>query len=64
LFLSELSIALVSPIATSSVSLMPPLGWDSDSQLALPLPEVGVKQILWSPCSAAVNVNFPLELPR
>jgi len=64
LFLSELSIALVSPIAMSSVRRMPPLGSAVVSQLDLPLLELGVKQIWWSPCSAAVNVNLPVWLPR
>ena len=62
--LSELSIALVSPIAMSRVSLMPPLGELRDSQFDRPLLEEGVKQILWSPASAAVKVNLPELLPR
>ena len=40
---------------------MPPLG---PPELSQPPPVVaceGVKQILWSPASAAVNVNFPSD---
>jgi hypothetical protein len=58
-----LSIWLVSPIARSSVSLMPLGPWDCDSQDDLPLFEDGMKQILWSPESAAVNVKRPDEAP-
>lgn len=63
LSLSELSITLVSPIVMSRVSLMPPLGLDVLSQPVLPLLDEGVKQILWSPASWAVNVNLPPEAP-
>jgi hypothetical protein len=40
------------------------LGDDTDSQLDRPLLEEGVKQILWSPDSAAVKVNLPEAPPR
>lgn len=56
LSLSELSIALDSPMVMSRVSLMPPLGLEVLSQPLLPLSEDGVKQILWSPASCAVKV--------
>lgn len=56
LSLSELSIALDSPMVMSRVSLMPPLGLEVLSQAVLPLSEDGVKQILWSPASCAVKV--------
>lgn len=62
--LSELSITLVSPMATSSVSRIPPLGEERDIQLFFPLVDDGVKQILWSPASAAVKVNLPVVPPR
>lgn len=61
--LSVLSIALVSPIAKSSVNLMPPMGWRADSQPVEPEFEEGVKQILWSPDSAALKVKRPDEEP-
>lgn len=63
LSLSELSIALDSPMVMSSVSLMPPLGFEVLSQPVLPLSEDGVKQILWSPASCAVKVKRPPEPP-
>ena len=62
--LSPPSSALVSPMATSSVRRMPPLGAVADSQLDRPLLDEGVKQILWSPASAAVKVNLPEAPPR
>lgn len=43
---------------------MPPLGAVADSQLDRPLLDEGVKQILWSPASAAVKVNLPEAPPR
>ena len=61
--LSLLSISLVSPIARSSVSLMPPWGCRAESQPVPPDDEEGVKQILWSPESAALNVKRPAEEP-
>lgn len=56
-------MTLVSPMVMSKVSLMPPLGLAVLSQPVLPLSEVGVKQILWSPASAAVKVKRPPEPP-
>jgi len=57
-------MALVSPIAMSSVRRMPPFGADTDSQLLRPLDDEGVKHILWSPASAEVKVNLPEGPPR
>lgn len=62
--LSLLSMAEVSPMAMSRVRRMPPLGWAMLSQEERPLEEEGVKQILWSPASAAVKVNLPEGPPR
>lgn len=59
--LSALSSALVAPIARSSVSLMPPMCESTESQALPPDVDEGVKQILCSPESAAVNVNWPSE---
>ncbi len=64
LFLSLLSIALVSPMARSSVSLMPPLGDDTDSQFDRPLLDEGVKQMRCSPAAAVVKVKRPPGPPR
>jgi len=61
--LSVLSIALVSPMARSRVSLMPPIGCKAESQPAEPELDEGVKQILWSPESAALKVKRPAEDP-
>jgi hypothetical protein len=61
--LSVLSIALVSPIARSKVSLMPPIGCKAESQPEFPEFEDGTKQILWSPESAALKVKRPDEEP-
>lgn len=63
LVLSELSIWLVSPVARSNVSLTPPTAWPLRSQPPLVICE-GVKQMRWSPESAALKVNRPSELPR
>ena len=62
--LSPDSMALVSPMAMSRVRRMPPLGDERESQFDRPELDDGVKQILWSPASAAVNVNFPEAPPR
>ena len=63
--LSVLSICEVSPMARSSCSLMPPLGWSLElSQPWRPLLEDGVKQILCSPASAALKVKRPAAWPR
>lgn len=43
---------------------MPPLGFAIDSQPGRPLLDDGVKQILWSPASAAEKVKRPDEVPR
>lgn len=43
---------------------MPPLGFDMESQPVRPLLDEGMKQILWSPASAAEKVNRPEEVPR
>ncbi len=61
--LSVLSIALVSPIAKSRVSLIPPIGCRAESQPEPPDVDEGVKQILWSPESAALKVKRPDEEP-
>jgi hypothetical protein len=61
--LSALSRALVSPMARSRVSLMPPMCESTESQLLEPEVDEGVKQILWSPESAAVKVKRPDEEP-
>lgn len=61
--LSVLSMALVSPIARSSVSLIPPMGCKAESQPVEPELEEGVKQILWSPESAALKVKRPEAEP-
>lgn len=50
-------------MAMSRVRRMPPLGDETESQLDRPLLEEGVKQILWSPASAAVKVNLPEPPP-
>lgn len=62
--LSVLSMALVSPMARSSVRRMPPLGACADSQPLRPLVDEGVKHSLWSPASAAVKVKRPEAGPR
>lgn len=62
-FLSSLSISLVWPIIMSSLSLMPPLGMAVDSHAGRPDVELGMKQILWSPASAAEKWNLPDEEP-
>ena len=62
--LSAPSRVLVSPMAMSRERRMPPLGEAADSQLERPLLDEGVKQILWSPASAAVKVNLPEAPPR
>lgn len=64
LSLSSLSIWLVSPITMSRRSLMPPLGFVMESQPVRPLLDEGMKQILWSPASAAEKVKRPEEVPR
>ena len=64
LVLSELSISLVSPMTRSRFILMPPLGFVVESQEERPELEDGVKQILWSPDSAAEKVNRPDDEPR
>jgi len=51
-------------MAMSRDRRMPPLGEAADSQLERPLLDEGVKQILWSPASAAVKVNLPEAPPR
>lgn len=56
-------MTLDSPMVMSKVSLMPPLGLAVLSQPVFPLSELGVKQILWSPASAAVKVKRPPEPP-
>lgn len=61
--MSVLSIALVSPIAKSKVNLIPPIGCKAESQPVDPEFEDGVKQILWSPESAALKVKRPDEEP-
>jgi hypothetical protein len=60
--LSSLSILLVSPIARSRVILTPPRDCPP-SQPECPDACEGVKQILWSPESAAVNVKRPSAEP-
>ena len=62
--LSVLSISLVSPMTRSSFSLMPPLGLDEESHEERPEEDEGVKQILWSPASAAEKVKRPADEPR
>jgi hypothetical protein len=42
---------------------MPPIGWRAESQPEEPEFDEGVKQILWSPDSAAVKVKRPDEEP-
>jgi len=56
-------MALVSPMAKSRVNLIPPVGCKALSQPVLPEVEDGTKHILWSPESAAVNVNRPADDP-
>ena len=61
--LSVLSISLVAPMAMSRVSFTPPTPAPPFNQP--PAVELeGVKQILWSPLSAAVKVNLPVDDPR
>jgi hypothetical protein len=62
--LSLLSIWLVSPITKSRVNLMPPLGFLAESHEVRPELDEGVKQILWSPASAAEKVKRPEADPR
>jgi hypothetical protein len=64
LVLSVLAISLVSPMARSRLSLIPPLGERALSQPWRPEFEEGVKQILCSPASAALKVKRPEEEPR
>lgn len=63
LVLSVLSIELVSPMAMSSESLIPPCGCSADSHPVDPDVDDGTKQILWSPLSAAVKVKRPADEP-
>lgn len=62
--LSVRSISLVSPMTTSSCSLMPPLGLETLVQPLRPDVDDGVKQILWLPDSAAEKVKRPDDEPR
>jgi hypothetical protein len=55
-------MALVSPMAKSSVNLTPPRACPLNHPV-LPVECEGVKQILWSPASAAVKVKRPVEEP-
>jgi hypothetical protein len=47
----------------SSVSLIPPVGCRAESQPLEPEVDEGVKQILWSPESAALKVKRPADEP-
>ena len=62
--LSVLSMALVSPITRSRFSRMPPTGCPPLSQPPAAAADDAVKQILWSPESAALKVKRPALDPR
>lgn len=62
--LSVLSIWLVSPVARSNDNLIPPTGIPLANQPPSVPACAGVKQIRWSPDSAALNVKRPSEEPR
>jgi hypothetical protein len=49
-------------MAKSNVSLTPPRAWPLNHPV-LPVECEGVKQILWSPASAAVKVKRPVDEP-
>ena len=61
--LSALSIELVSPIAKSKFKRTLPWGAPPESHPPDEAPD-GVKQMRWSPESAAEKVNLPVEPPR